>query len=289
MDTALILKQKYDSGQIKDFNQASEFLDKSGLVKSLLTDFEFDILNLLNRLTELIEIPYTYKLEKVQKWTNKLADLSFCGDGFSLTGKSDDILSCYNSMITTVLIKMNYGNQERILKGIDWILKYQNLERGLSNKWKGSRILKYGGCMKHTPCFIGIVKAVVALSEYKKNRMYKTNKKVEVGLAKGLEYILDHQIYKRKSNGEPITKDITKLTYPFSYKTNLIEILRLLKENKLLLDKRCDSAKEFLNKKRQKNGFWKINSSYLPKYWIMFDRTKESGLWISYEIEKLMM
>ncbi|MDP2301969.1 MAG: hypothetical protein Q8N03_06055 [Ignavibacteria bacterium] len=288
MDTALILKQKVDSGEIKDFDQASDYLDKSEIVKDLLTDFDFDILNLLNRLTEITEIPFAYRLERVQKWINKLADLSFCDDGFSITGKSDDILSCYNSMITSILIRMNYSDKARIDKGIEWIVNYQNVDRGVKNNWIGSRILKYGGCMKTTPCYIGIVKAMIALSDYKKRFDYLTNNKIENKLETGLEYILDHQIYLRQSNGQPITKDITKLTYPFSYKTNVIEILRLLKDNNLDSDSRCDLAKEYLQTKKQKNGYWKINSSYLPKCWIQFDKPKKPGLWISYEIEKLM-
>lgn len=141
--------------------------------------------------------------------------------------------------------------------------------------------------MKQTPCFIGIVIALITLTEYKKSSIYKINKKVEIGLAKGLEYILDHNVFKRKTDEKPITKDIIKLTYPFSYKTNLIEILRLLKDNNLLLDTRCELAIELLNNKK-KSGFWKINSSYLPKTWIEFDKPKENGLWISYEIDRLI-
>lgn len=288
MDTALILKQKVDSGEIKDFNQALVYLDKSDIIKDLLTDFDFDILNLLNRLTEIAEIPFAYRLDRVQKWINKLADLSFCNDGFSITGKSDDILSCYNSMITSILIRMDYSDKSRIDKGIEWILSYQNVERGAINNWAGSRILKYGGCLKSTPCYIGIVKAMIALTDYKKLFYSKTDDKIENKLRQGLDYILDHQIYMRQSNGQPITKDITKLTYPFSYKTNVIEILKLLKSNNLDSDSRCSLAKDYLRTKKQKDGFWKINSSYLPKCWIQFDKPSEQGLWISYEIEKLM-
>lgn len=288
MDTALILKQKVDLGEIKDFEQASDYLEKSDLVKTLLSDFDFDILNLLNRLTEIAEIPFVHRLERVQKWINKLADLSFCEEGFSITGKSDDVLSCYNSMITSILIRMNYSNKQRIDKGIDWILKYQNVERGVKNEWTGSRIQKYGGCLKATPCYIGIVKAMIALSDYKKYVASEVNESIENKLTQGLNYILDHQVYIRQSNGQPITKDITKLTFPFSYKTNVIEILRLLKDNNLFTDKRCNLAKDLLCSKKQKDGFWKINSSYLPKCWIPFDKPNEIGFWISYEIDKLL-
>ncbi|NJN26467.1 MAG: hypothetical protein HC819_11065 [Cyclobacteriaceae bacterium] len=288
MDSALILKQKVDSGEVKDFNHALDYLDNSEIVKELLTDFDFDILNLLNRLTEITEIPFAHRLDSVQKWINKLADSSFCDEGFSITGKREDILSCYNSMITSILIKMDYSHRDRINKGIEWILKYQNIERGAVNKWTGSRILKYGGCMKSTPCYIGVVKAMIALSDYRKYSDFNINAQCEHKLTLGLKYILDHQIYYRQSNRQPITKDITKLTYPFSYKTNIIEILRLLKDNNLYSDLRCDLAKEYLRTKQQKDGCWKINSSYLPKCWIQFDKTKEAGLWVSYEISKLM-
>lgn len=288
MDKILELKQKYDKGEILNYQQSMTYFEQSKLMKKLLVNFEVDELTLLNRLIELSEIPFTSEIEQVKLWVNQLADLSYCQHGFSLTGKSDDILPCYNSMITTVLIKMNYNNETRINKGIEWILNYQNVNRGLRNTWKGTRIQKYGGCMKQTPCFIGIVKALIALTEYKKSSFYKTNKKVETKLSQGLEYILEHNIFNRKTDHKPITKDIAKLTYPFTYKTNVVEILRLMKDNQLLGDKRCELAKNFLIKKKRNNDFWKVNSFYLPKFWVKFDKPKEKGLWISYEIRKII-
>jgi hypothetical protein len=180
---------------------------------------------------------------------------------------------------------MDYSDMNRIEKGIDWILKYQNVRRGDSNKWTGSRLLKYGGCMKSTPCYIGVVKAMVSLTDYKSHRNYKQFDILEEKLKDGLEYILNHQVFKRQSNEQPITKDILKLTFPFSYKTNIIEILRLLKVNYLISDLRCNLAKDYLLKKK-KNGYWQVNSSYAPKCWIQFDKPK-TGLWISDEIERL--
>ncbi|NJO68796.1 MAG: hypothetical protein HC830_05510 [Bacteroidetes bacterium] len=114
MDTAFILKQQYDSGEITDKSESLKLLEKSELINELTGDFDFDILNLLNRLTELTEIPFVNQLNRVQKWTEQLARLSYCGDGFSITGKSDDILSCYNSMITSILIRLNYQDQQYI-------------------------------------------------------------------------------------------------------------------------------------------------------------------------------
>lgn len=288
MDTAFLLKQRYDKGKITCFKQAEGYLNDSELIKQLLSYFDFNILNMLNRIIELTEIPFAYNLERVQKWVHKLADLSFCNHGFSITGKSDDILSCYNSMIISALLKLHYTDFQKIDAGIDWIKKYQNFERGLQNNWEGTRILKYGGCMKEIPCYIGVVKATLALSDYKRVKG-SLSKELEIKLAKGLEYILEHQLFKRRNSDIPITKDILKLTYPFSYKTNIIEILRLLKENNLINDQRCQAAKEYLQSKKHKDGYWKVNSSYFPKCWIPFDMPKNQGVWVTHEIVKIIV
>lgn len=288
MDAAFILKKKYDAGEITGYQQAQPFLETSYIVKELLADFDFDMLNLLNRLTEIAEIPFSNLLPKVWNWLDKFIELASCPDGFSITGKSDDILSCYNAMATSLLIRMQYPALDEIQKGIDWILKYQHVERGTPNIWPGNRALKYGGCLKLTPCYIGVVKSMIALSEFKKQPYYINNEALEIKLKMGLNYILDHKLYKRQSNDKPITSDIEKITYPFSYKTNVIELLRLMKDNNLLTDPRCDDAKTFLRNKRHKEGYWQINQSYTPKCWITFDKVKQPGFWVSYEIEKVL-
>jgi len=288
-DTALILKKQVDSDQINSFEQASELLGSSPVVQKLLSkNFNEDALNLLNRLTELSEIPFTGYLPQVREWCEKLVSLSSCEEGFSLSGKSDYLLSCYNSMIVSLLIRLDYGEKEPVRKGIDWILNYQQVSRNAQHTWNGSGIRKYGGCMKTTPCYIGVVKAMIALSDYKKREEYQPEKRLEDKLTAGLEYILEHQLFKRLSDGTPITNDITKITYPFSYKTNVIEILRLLKENELDRDPRCMPAKDFIMTKKKRDGYWRMNASYLPKAWILFDRTKVPGLWVTYEIQKLL-
>ena len=285
MDSALELKIKVSENQVNSFPEARPYLEKSALFQTLLAEFELTSINLLHRLIELSEIPYSQEYEQTQKWRDKLADLTFCGEGFSLTGKKDDLLACYNAMITTVLIKLDYPDLNRISKGVDWILTYQNTRRNQTNNWKGKGIQKYGGCMKSTPCFIGVVKSMVTLTEFKKKRK---NQHLDNKLKSGIEYILEHKVYKRKSTDQPITKDITKLTYPFTYKTNIIEILRLLRDNRTLNDTRIREAKEFLFKKQKKDGSWKINASYKPKHWVDFDHSNSKAEWLNYEIKNSM-
>ena len=140
--------------------------------------------------------------------------------------------------------------------------------------------------MKKTPCFYGVVKSMIALTEYK-NR-FGGNKKLENKLDQGLEYILKHKVFKRLSTGEPIEPSMVKNFYPYPYKTNIIETLSLLKVNGLLGDKRCSEAIGLLKKKQRPDGFWQADTSYMKTAWVDFDKPKKPGLWISYVISGLV-
>lgn len=286
MDAALELKKAIQNNQTIDPKVAKSLLSKSELFNALLTEFEQTSINLLHRLIELSEIPFSQEYQQVKDWRDKLATLTFCDVGFSLTGKSDDILACYNAMITSVLIKLDYSDHSQIEKGIDWIIQYQNTARDQPTLWKGKGIQKYGGCMKATPCFIGVVKSMIALSDSKQKTELESCQ-VQEKLQNGMEYILEHRVYKKKSKNEPITKDITKLTYPFTYKTNVVEILRLLKANNRVDDVRVNDAIELLNKKKKGEG-WKANSFYKPKHWVVFDKPKQGLGWTDFEIKNIM-
>ena len=286
MDASLELKIKAVNNSIQSFEEAESYLNNSELFKSLLSDFELTSINLLHRLTQLSEIPFSQGNEKVKKWRDQLANITYCEVGFSLSGRSDDILACYNAMITSVLIKLEYPILFQIEKGIEWINCYQNTRRNQPNNWKGKGILKYGGCMKSTPCFIGVVKSMEALSTFK-SKQQNQSVRIAQKLESGLQYILEHKVYQRKSSNQTITKDITKLTYPFTYKTNIVEILRLLRDNDLLDDPRVDEVKDLLNKKK-KGTSWVVNSFYRPKFWVDFDKPKQKSEWIDFEIRNTM-
>ena len=103
-----------------------------------------------------------------------------------------------------------------------------------------------------------------------------------------MEYILKHEVFKRLSTGKPIEDSIILNFYPYPYRSNLIEILSLLKANGLLEDPRCDEAKKILREKQRSDGFWQADTSYMKSAWIDFDIPKKSGLWISFIISGLV-
>jgi hypothetical protein len=292
-DSALILKKAHDNGEPINIEKARELLAKSELVKRLLVtpkqkpELFVGIRAYEWRLIELSEIPFSSSLKKVRDWINLLTDKTYTPEGFSLTGNRNGILACHNAMITTLLIKTGYNEIEKIKAGINWILNYQSTERGIECNWTGSDLnMRFGGCMKKTPCFYGVVKSMISLTEYEKK--FGVSCKIDKKLKKGLEYILKHKVFQKISTGGPIENSIVKNFYPFSYKSNLIEILTLLKSNNLHNASRCKDAIEILKHKRHPDGLWRSEVSQMKSTWIDFDPLNKPGLWISYIIGRLL-
>ncbi|QTL97908.1 hypothetical protein GM661_07890 [Iocasia frigidifontis] len=293
IDPALTLKKDFDQGKNISIKKVKKILNESELINKLLAEPKQKPRTFVGlrayewRLLELSEIPYTYTLNKVKRWLNMLIEKSYIKEGFSLTGDKDGLLSCHNSMITSILMKMNYDDKDLIDAGISWIIKYQSTSRGEECRWTGKNLFtKYGGCMKKTPCFYGVVKSMITLTEYKKR--FDVSKEVQNKLNQGLEYILDHKVYKKLSTGEPIESSIIKNFYPYTYRSNIIEILSLLKANDLLDDERCNDAMDVLRQKRRDDGFWQADTSYMKTAWVDFDKPQKPGQWVSYVIKDIL-
>lgn len=133
--------------------------------------------------------------------------------------------------------------------------------------------------MKKTPCFNGVVKSIITLNEYCRN--FECTQEIKKKLKIGLEYILQHYVFKRLSSDQPVEDSIILNFYPFTYKTNIIEILNLLNLNNLLEDPRCKEAINLLIKRQRSDGFWQSDTSFMKTSWINFDKLKSPGLGIT--------
>ena len=126
---------------------------------------------------------------------------------------------------------------------LNWIMEYQVFERNKVCAWRGTGIKKYSGCFKSVPCYIGIAKALISF-----NRHYK-NKLMQDKISIGIEYLLKHHLYKRLSNGEPITRHILDIAFPESYNLNIVELLSIISSSGKMEDERNNEAIEYINKK----------------------------------------
>ena len=287
MDTALKLRKLVDEGKDLKENHIMELLNVSELVKELTSSLVEKPLPAVWRIIALAEIPYAGLLDYTKKLVNYIFENLSTPSGFSLTGKEADILPCYNAMLVEALSKLGYGNYQAVQNALGWILQYQSFERNSTSSWNGKGVLKYGGCLKATPCYIGISKSVKALLYYKKSND-NSDAELQGLIDKGVNYILRHKLYNRLSNEEPINKHILDLSFPASYQLNIVELLDIATGAGYIADVSCHNALEYIRSKQTKEGQWKINNVYKAEGYISFDKRGHNGDWITYLLQKYL-
>lgn len=285
MDTALELRIACDNGSFVSTEQVENLLNSSDLVRGLIANFERKPLYAIWRIIALSEIPYAQTLKYTNQVIEYIEKHLSTPSGFTLTGKETDFVPCYNAMLIEAYSKLGNAKMQSVQNAIEWIKKYQPFERKAVSAWSGNGIKKYGGCLKATPCFLGIAKTVKALVAYDKAIEHE-DKEVLSMITKGMDYILKHELYKRLSNKEPINNHILDLAFPASYQLNVVELLELAYQTGSIKNENCKSAIDYINSKKSKDGYWKINYIYKADGYLSFDKRGQKAEWLTYLFDK---
>ena len=281
MDTALQLKIETENGQTFSENDIVERLLKSEIVQELTTDFPEKPLAIVWRLICLSEIPFSYLLEYTNKLIGKVYEKFSTSFGFSLSGDERNFLPCYNAMIVSALCRLGRAKDQHIILALDWINENQPMERGKSVNLSKFRFDRFGGCFNKTPCYIGLVKSVIALQNYQKAT---NDHRYELKLQEGTDYMLKHKFFKRLSVDKPINQHITDISFPESYHLNVVELIRFVRDRELLSDNRSKELIDFIYSNRTKEGNWKVNFRYKTEGYTVFDKGRRNSEWITYII-----
>ena len=102
-------------------------------------------------------------------------------------------------MLLEAYTRLQMAKSNEAQNALDWIKRYQVFERNQRTSWRYGEICKHGGCMKATPCYIGIGKTVRALITYAKY-IKNADSHVEQLIEQGIVYMLKHNMYQRLSN-----------------------------------------------------------------------------------------
>lgn len=279
-DKALELRRLWDQGVELPEKEALQKLGQSPLVKRLTGELIDKPLYYIWRILALSEIPYAGCLDYTKDLISRIYKKLAVPFGFSLSGDEKMFLPCYNAMLVSALSRLEHASDKEVENAVKWINDYQPMQRWLSVSAPELKFDRYGGCFKQCPCYIGVVKSTMALIEYEKssgNTAYHSKKD------DGIEYILQHHLYKRLSNGKPITRNILKITFPESYHVTILELIGLISRAGKLNDERAGDAIKYLLEIK-KDG-WKINYRYKSEGYIVFDEGNKNNDWINYLID----
>ena len=146
-------------------------------------------------------------------------------------GKSHFPIPCLNGNMLYLHSYFQWGDDKRIQEIIDFFTKYQRFDDGDFKTPKSFPYCSNKSCYgKHT-CYWGIIKLLKGLSFIP---LENRSDKARTLINKCIEFILLHQVCFSSHNLENyIQSNIKKLTFPNMYQGDYLEILWLLKREKV--------------------------------------------------------
>lgn len=279
MDSALVLRMKVD--QNKEISDPFDYLDHSDIIKNYAKMTKLKPLGKIFALIGLAEIPYAEKLPITQELLAFVNQNLSTSEGFSFTGKLEEIVPCYNAMLFEAYCRLGLGKSSEAQNALQWIKQYQVFDRQQKTTWPHKGICKFGGCMMRVPCYIGIGKTMRALLTYQE-KVDPHDEKVNALIEQGVDYMLQHNLYQRLSTGQPISPHITESMFPQSYVLSLTDLVYIIEKSQYTTDPRAHDLLQLIHQKKTKTGGWKIDYIYKYAGYLPFENRRKDSEWITY-------
>ncbi|MGM7317246.1 hypothetical protein EQ871_16660 [Enterococcus casseliflavus] len=282
MDTALQLRLLEESNLLKEqpYSEVIRLLSKSKLIDKLTSIEHKNLLSYIWNLIGIAEIPNAIYLEYTQNLVLFINKNISTDKGFSYTGSINDIVPCYNAMIFEAYCRLGLHQSPEAQNALRWIKNYQVFDRVTKTTWPHNGICKHGGCMKNVPCYIGIGKTIRALITYREFSPVP-DKEVNHLIHTGLEYMLQHNMFQRLSNRQPISDHITDIMFPQSYVLSFTDLVYIVSKTNSFNRPEVFPMMEVLRKKQTSSGGWKTDYNYSYNGYIPFDTRRKDSEWIT--------
>jgi hypothetical protein len=172
--------------------------------------------------------------------------------GIYTLGNDHFPIPCLNGNLIYLNAYFNEPLSDKSMSTIHFFSKYQRFDDGAYLEPRNIYCKNTSCYGKHT-CYWGVVKLLKGISFI--SEMNRTQEAKSL-LDRCIEFVLLHNVCFSSHNSEkPLAKNIDKLGFPCMYKSNYLEILWLLKREKVCSDK-INDALNLLKSKQDANGGW---------------------------------
>jgi hypothetical protein len=195
-------------------------------------------------------------------------------------GRHSEVIPCLTGNMIWSLIRLGYLKDERVQKGINWIIRYQRTDDGIAAEDipAGWPYDKYEMCWGRHTCHMGVVKSLKALSAIPAGKRNSAAKNKVSELA---EYLLVHHIFKKSHDLGSISKPgWLKPGFPLMYQDDILEILGILTELGFH-DMRMNEALEIIRTKQNKNGKWVLENTFNGRMLKDIEEKGKESKWIT--------
>lgn len=161
-------------------------------------------------------------------------------------------IPCLNGNMIYLDCYFNGMPSQKSLKALSFFSKYQRFDDG-SYEAEKNKFCSNTSCYGKHSCYWGIIKLLKGISFIPKQA--RTEEITEL-LDRCIRFVLLHKVCYSSHNPDKIMiEKMDLLTFPYMYKSDLLEILWLLKREEVKSDN-LKPALYLLKSKQQKNGYW---------------------------------
>jgi len=209
-------------------------------------------------------------IKEIQKPIDMALDLPLGRDGGINIGISTDISDvCVNGMILN--FSSYFKSQNKKLQPIiDYLLSMQMKDGG----WNCEYFHNAVHSSLHTT-----ISVIEGFLEYRSNGYKYRIKEIKAAEKKGIEFILQHRLYKSDKTGKIIDKRFLMLSYPSRWKYDILRGLDYLRAAGFPYDKRMDDAIEVLLKKRRTDGKWPLQMKHPGQVHFDMEKAGKPSRW----------
>lgn len=193
-------------------------------------------------------------------------------------GDAGKILPCLTGNMVWALIRLGCGSDPRVVRGLEWIARYQRFDDGVEQAPEGWPYDGLERCWGRHTCHMGVVKALKALAEIPPKHRTASVKDI---LALGAEYLLQHSIYRRSHGRHSVAmKEWLLFGFPLMWNTDALEILDILTRLGYR-DPRMREAVDLVISKQDSQGRWKLQSTFNGRFVVNIGRAGHPSKWIT--------
>ncbi len=182
-------------------------------------------------------------------------------------------LSCLTGNMVAALNRIGYGDDPRVRKALEWLVRIQNEDGGwLCPYWRAHIKDTHG-------CFYGTICPMEAFSEIPEANFTREMKQA---MERGAEFLLVHRLFKADHhNYKVIRQSWLKLGFPWFYGYSILRGLDVLTKLGYTDDERLRDAVQLLLKKRGLDGRWILESAPTGKMQANLETKGKPSKWIS--------
>jgi prenyltransferase beta subunit len=181
--------------------------------------------------------------------------------------------SCLTGNLCAALLRLGYGNDPKLVKALNWLVKIQNRDGGwLCPYWKAHIQDTHG-------CFSGTICPLEAFSEVPQE---KRTPETRQAIMRGAEFLLMHRLFKADHHDyKVINRQWLKFSFPWFYGYNVLRGLSVLTKLGYTEDERLKDAVELLLQKRRPDGTWLLENAPTGRMQANIETVGKPSKWIT--------